>query len=31
MLIVVDKSTHEEHVSQPLQVKIKQLKIVLLS
>ena len=27
MLIVIDKSTHEEHLSQPLQTKNKQLKI----
>ena len=26
MLIVIDKSTHEEHLSQPLQTKNKQLK-----
>ena len=28
MLIVMDKSTHEEHLSQPLQTNIKQFKIV---
>ena len=27
MLIVMDKSTHEEHLSQPLQTNIKQFKI----
>ena len=27
MLIVMDKSTHEEHLSQPIQTNIKQLKI----
>ena len=27
MLIVMDKSTHEEHLSQPLQTKNKQFKI----
>ena len=27
MLIVMDKSTHEEHLSQPLQTNNKQLKI----
>ena len=26
MLIVMDKSTHEEHLSQPLQTNIKQFK-----
>ena len=29
MLIVMDKSTHEEHLSQPLQTNIKQFKIAL--
>ena len=29
MLIVMDKSTHEEHISQPLQTNIKQFKIAL--
>ena len=27
MLIAMDKSTHEEHLSQPLQTKNKQIKI----
>ena len=27
MLIVLDKSTHKEHLSQPLQINIKQFKI----
>ena len=30
MLIVVDKSTHEEHLSQPLQTKNKQFKIAII-
>ena len=29
MLIVMDKSTHEEHLSQPLQTNIKQFKIAI--
>ena len=31
MLIVMDKSTHEEHLSQPLQTNNKQLKIAITS
>ena len=27
MLVVVDKSTHEQHLSQPLQTNIKQFKL----
>ena len=30
MLVVMDKSTHEEHLSQPLQTNIKQFKIVVI-
>ena len=29
MLIVIDKSTHEEHLSQPLQTNYKQFKIAI--
>ena len=29
MLIVMDKSTHEEHLSKPLQTNIKQFKIAI--
>ena len=29
MLIVMDKSTHEEHLSQPLQTSIKQFRIAI--
>ena len=31
MLIVMDKSTHEEHLSQPLQTNNKQFKIAVTS
>ena len=31
MLVVMDKSTHEEHLSQPLQTIIKQFKIAVTS
>ena len=30
MLIIVDKSTHEEHLSQPLQTNNKQFKIAVI-
>ena len=31
MLFVMDKSTHEEHLSQPLQINIKQFEIAVTS